>query len=93
MSTGMFYILDARTIVGNCALWWRPNGAGYTTQLEEAGLYEEADAKNGRRETDIAVPEEIAKKCAVTHVRMERLRDAMEQAGLKIPRVSGGKRR
>lgn len=86
-----FYILDARTVVGNCALWWCPNGSGYTTQLEEAGLYEEADAKERRRDTDIAIPEEIAKKCAVSHVRVERLRDAMEQAALKM-KMPPGKR-
>jgi hypothetical protein len=86
-----FYILDARSIVGNCALFWRPDGAGYTTQLDDAGLYDEADAKS-HRETDVAIPEHMAKACAVTHIRVERLREAMDQAGIKWP-ITGKARR
>lgn len=37
-----FYVLDARSVVGNCALWWRPKGQGYTCELDEAGVYDEA---------------------------------------------------
>jgi len=91
MSEGKrFYILDTRQIVGNCALWWCPNGAGYTTQLEEAGLFSEADAKS-HRETDVAVPEEMAKACSVTHVRVDRLRGALDREGVEWP--GDGKRR
>ncbi len=80
-----FYILDTRQIVGNCALWWRPDGAGYTTELKEAGLYSERDAKS-HRETDVAVPEEIAKACSVTHVPADGLRDAFHKAGIPWPK-------
>jgi hypothetical protein len=79
-----FYILDTRQIVGNCALWWCPEGAGYTTQLEGAGLFSEEDAKS-HRYTDVAVPEDLAKKCSVTHVRVERLRDEFHKAGIAWP--------
>lgn len=82
-----FYILDTRSGVGNCALFWCPNGAGYTTQLEEAGLYTEDFARSPcRRETDVAIPEEMAKACSVTHVRTERLRQALDQAGVSWPK-------
>ncbi len=80
----MFYILDSRSCVGNCALWWRPKGAGYTTQLEEAGLYTEKEAKS-HRGTDVAIPESMAKACSVTHVRVERLREALDAAGTPWP--------
>ena len=80
--TERFYIIDTRMIVGNCALFWCPNGNGYTTQLEEAGLYSEEDANNNR-DTDVAVPESMAKTCAVTHVRLDRLR---EMPGFVWPR-------
>lgn len=82
--SGRFYILDARQIVGNCALWWCPEGKGYTCNLDEAGLYSEEDAK-GHRDTDVAVPEAMAKACSVTHVRVERLRGSLDQAGIKWP--------
>lgn len=72
-----FYILDTRQVVGNCALWWCPNGNGYTTQLEEAGLYSEEETR-GHRDTDVAVPEAVAKACAVTHVRLDRLRESFD---------------
>ena len=80
-----FYILDVRTIVGNCALWWAPDGQGYTTQLEEAGLYSEEEARSHRL-TDVAIPEEMARRCSVTHVRVERLRKELDKAGVKWPR-------
>jgi len=78
-----FYIIDTRQIVGNCALFWCPDGAGYTTQLEEAGLYSEADARS-HRETDLAVAASVARAFAVTHVRVDRLRD---QGGIVWPVV------
>jgi hypothetical protein len=31
-----YYIQDTRNYVGNSVLWWRVNGQGYTTNLDEA---------------------------------------------------------
>jgi len=81
-----FYILDTRTIVGNCGLWWRPDGSGYTTELSEAGLYSEEYARS-RRDTDLAVPEEIAKASTVTHVRVDTLRSKLHDAGIRWPKA------
>lgn len=67
-----FYILDTRTVAGNCALWWRPGGHGYTTQLEEAGLF--VAGERSLRETDLLVPEAVAQAHAATHVRLDTLR-------------------
>jgi hypothetical protein len=77
-----YYIRDTRSVVGNCALWWRPDGAGYTTQLEEAGTWGEAEARRMElaRETDRAVPVEVARAASVTHVRVERLGREMDRA-------------
>lgn len=54
----LYYIQDTRQFVGNCPMWWGPNGAGYVTRLEEAGryTYEEAIAQNRARETDVPWP-------------------------------------
>ncbi len=68
-----YVILDTRQIVGNCAMFWRPDGAGYTCDLNDAGLYEKT---KGRRDTDIYVPIEVARSMAVTHVRVEPLKRA-----------------
>jgi hypothetical protein len=77
-----YYIQDTRQVVGNCALWWAADGKGYTTQLEEAGVYEEAEANQiGRgRDTDRPVPVDVAKRASVTHVRVERLDREMMDA-------------
>jgi len=84
-----YYILDSRQVVGNCVMWWRPDGAGYTCDLADAGLYEEGDTR-GSRETDVRVPEEVAKACSYTHVRIERLRDALDALGVQIPAPTSG---
>lgn len=78
--SGRYYIRDTRQVVGNCALWWCHDGKGYTTQLEEAGEYEEAEALKIQtsRGTDQAVPVEVAKRASVTHVRVERLGREMD---------------
>lgn len=54
----MFYIQDTRQFVGNCPVWWGPNGSGYVTRLDEAGRYTEQEAvkQNHCRETDIPWP-------------------------------------
>ena len=75
-----YYLLDARNPIGNCALFWRPEGAGYTTNLNEAGLY---DKGHSSRETDIEIPENIAKECAIIHVELDTLHGAMAKAGMK----------
>jgi hypothetical protein len=74
----MFYLLDSRTVVGNCALWWRPDGAGYTTNLDEAGLYT-YEAACGQRDSDVPVPAHVARRLSVTHVRLDTLGDSLKK--------------
>ena len=93
MSDEKFYILDVRSVVGNCAMFWRPQGAGYTTQLEAAGLYSEEEARS-HRETDIAwsAESELARLCSragvarAADIELSRV-DALDAAGVKWPRV------
>lgn len=74
-----YYILDTRTIVGNCAMFWRGNSAGYTTDLKDAGRYSEEFAERRSRPTDIGLPCDEVDKLAVLHVR----RDSEEFAALQ----------
>jgi len=54
----LYYLQDTRSTVGNCPLWWRENGKGYTTDLREAGKYtfDEAIRQHRCRETDLPWP-------------------------------------
>lgn len=67
-----YFVQDARpgSVVGNCASWWRPGGAGYTCDLNDAGVYRGAGLPSGR-ETDVPWPENYVRKHAVTHVRAD----------------------
>lgn len=69
----LYYIQDCRSIVGNCAVWWGPNRAGYTCNLNEAGVYteEEALAQQSTRSTDIARPKELIDEGSVRHFRAD----------------------
>ena len=52
-----FYVQDKRQYVGNCILWWRENGNGYTTNIDEAGVFTEKNLPI-KRETDVAWPKD-----------------------------------
>ena len=77
--TPMFYVLDTRAKVGNCAMWWRPNGQGYCCNLDEAGLYTFVQTKD-MRDTDVPVARDLAERLAIRHVRFDHLRQNMPGA-------------
>jgi hypothetical protein len=62
-----YYILSLKHSQGSVLTWWGPNSAGYTVNLNHAGLYSQEAAKdievenmhNGIRSA-VAVPEEVA---------------------------------
>ena len=74
--SGRYFIQHTERIIGNCALWWRPNSLGYTVDINHAGLYsaEEAmeivDGSHGRMR---AFPEHDVRQAAVAHVNTESL--------------------
>lgn len=70
----LFLIQRAGHYVGNSVLWWRPNGRGYTSSIEEAGRYsqEEAQAFTGHT-SDVAWPEDVILRVAKRHVDMQDL--------------------
>ena len=36
MKDGLYYIQDTRSVCGNSVVWWRVDGCGYTSNLDEA---------------------------------------------------------
>jgi hypothetical protein len=70
---GQFYIQDSRSYVGNDALWWRPNGQGYTTNLNEAWRVdkERAESIARTRPTDKMWPCDRVDELAEAHLRFD----------------------
>lgn len=69
----LYYILDTRSYVGNCGLWWGKRRSGYVCNIDEAGKYEQDEAfriQSGRG-TDVALPCEEVDALAVRHVRVD----------------------
>jgi hypothetical protein len=78
-ASDLFYIQDTRPpYIGDCILWWRPDACGYTTDLEEAGLYT-ADYCKGLRDTDKPWPQQLIEKAATRHVRADSLSRVLGQ--------------
>lgn len=51
--------------------WWRPNRAGYTWNIDAAGVYDEAEAREicePSRGDCVAVPVEVARRLTMTVV-------------------------
>ncbi len=70
----LYYIQDARHVVGNCTLWWAIDANGYTCDLDKAGLFDEEFIKTLRENTDIPYPQKAVERAVVRHVRIESLR-------------------
>jgi len=66
----LYYVQDARSVVGNCGSWWAPNGAGYVCSIDDAGQYTGADVRS-LRETDVPWPIDHVMKHVVRHVRVD----------------------
>lgn len=58
----LFYLQDARQIIGNTMLWWAKDHHGYTTDLAKAHVFTEDEiTREGGftdRTTDVAWPKE-----------------------------------
>ena len=71
-----FYLLTINHgFAGNACLWWRLDGCGYTTDINDAGLYDEAKARgiesNGFG--TVAVPEAEVKAAARLYVHADKM--------------------
>lgn len=75
----LFYILDTRGSQ-DTALWWKPQGAGYTTNLDEAGVYtEEQIAQRSLPRSQVAVPIQAAIQVSNRAVAARHLGDFYEK--------------
>lgn len=67
----IFYVQDNRSFVGNSVLWWRHEGAGYTTNLDEAMIVNQDWTG---RSTDIKHSKLKIDQLATRQVDMQKLR-------------------
>jgi len=66
----LYYVQDARSVVGNCGSWWAPNSKGYVCSIDEAGKYPGRDVR-AMRETDVPWPVEYVEARTVRHCRVD----------------------
>lgn len=60
-----YFVRDTRQIVGNFLVFWRKEGRGYTTNLDDAML---VDGDWKERETDVLMPEDLMRRLAKPRV-------------------------
>jgi hypothetical protein len=75
-ASGRYYVQN-KGYVGNCLLWWREAGCGYTCNLDEAGIFTRSEAESickDRPTEDIAWPVRLVRKHAHLHVGESLLR-------------------
>ncbi len=71
MKTVKLFYIQNKGFVGNCLLWWRPNGSGYTCNLDEAWKVSKEEAVRickTRRGEDIAHRADVIDRLAIRHV-------------------------
>ncbi len=84
VSPKMYFVQDTYTYAGGMVTWWGPDRVGHTTELNEAGVYAEEEARKLERGGGAkAIPVEVARACASMYVLGKRLRDAMKKLGTK----------
>ena len=82
MNDKLYYIQDTRCVVGNCAVWWRAKGQGYTCDLGDAGVYTEDEARSyTNRPSDKLRPKDETDALVVRHVRNEDMRELGARGG------------
>ena len=87
-----YYIQDTRSYLGDAVMWWRPNGEGYTSDIDDAGEYEEAEAVRicRSRSTEKAIPVDVARAAIVRVVYAGHLHRAMEAREIAVNAPTGG---
>ncbi len=81
----LYYVQDKRQYVGNSMLWWRPSGAGYTTDLSQAGQY---DHKPSDRDTDVLWSVEYIESVAKLHIDFQDVDETRQVTSQQKPVVT-----
>lgn len=83
----LFYIQDGRQVVGNCIVFWREDGQGYSSDLKQAWRipYEKALAIEQGRESEILWPCDIIDAHAKIHIDIQDLRRLQESGRRAAP--------
>jgi hypothetical protein len=68
----LFYVQDARVVVGNSVMWWCPEGKGYTSHIDLAGKFTEEECRT-MRDTDVPWPVEEVDRIWSHHVDIQHL--------------------
>lgn len=73
----LYFIQDTRNYVGNSVMWWRPNGDGYTSDIDQAWKVtkEKAEQMHQNRPTDVPWPCTPIEAKAQRNFDMQLLRD------------------
>ncbi len=84
-----YYIQDSSYYAGDHMLWWKPNGAGYTTDISQAGLFskERVISQNQTRHTDIPWSKTYIDQAPhVTAINAEHVNktEALKGTGIKL---------
>jgi hypothetical protein len=80
-----YYIQCARSYAGDAVIWWRANGAGYTPDIDDAGLYtlEDAESKERNRPgVDVKWHKNVVERAIVRTVDIGRLRKVASEEGV-----------
>ena len=56
IKAGTYYLQDSRSFIGNCMMWHRKGGSGYTSNLDEAEKYTFAAVMRMHKTRDTDVP-------------------------------------
>lgn len=67
MEDDQFYILDITHERGDLELWWKPNRCGYTSCLDQAGVYSRREAEQIQKIRGTDIPYSKAVVDAAAH--------------------------
>lgn len=74
----LYYIQDKRSYCGNSCFWWKPDGNGYTCNLDEAWKVTREKAESMMRHrpgVDVAWPVAVIDAGTARHFDMQQLRE------------------
>lgn len=75
------YFIQAIDKGGDCAWWWKPNGYGYTVDVDEAGVFLGHEVPKHVTDRDRAWPVDWVRARQTAHVHLSNLRRGAPRTG------------